>query len=320
MARSLHCDATMLKALILACFVSACATAESRPPDAGPLPIDPAGTYEVRSALHLATPLPGPAQQLFDDLQGALDPSHYLVDRMIAALPDGESKTIAQDLAPFVSAYLDSKIDTIAPRFRPGIRQVSDQLGTLTQQLETIETVAIGEDYSAARTVIGLTVGKTDAMLSVGGIPEPAITTKIAWNRGELAFDEHRLMLPYARLIRLAVDRGIVPSVAPGAYDLATLLRDLVDCPHLGQAFADALGIGPASLYEQACVVAMTTAATDLYKDLDDTTTIQLVSKGTAQGVDLDGDGHMDGIIAGIWTGNVANDGLGGATFEGKRQ
>jgi hypothetical protein len=310
----------MLKALILACLVSACATAESHPPDAGPLPIDPAGTYAVRSSLHLALPLPGPADALAEKLRAAEDPSHYLVDRMIAALPDGTSKSIAQSLAPFVSAYLDTRIDVIAPRFRPGIRQVSAQLGELTQQLETIETLSIGESYSAVRTVVGLSVGKTDAMLSTGGIPEPAIATKISFNRGALGFDEHRLVLPYGRLVRLALDRGIIPGIDPGAYDLSTLLRDLVDCPHLGQAFADALGVGPAALYEQACVVAMTTAATDLYSDVDETVTAELVSKGSARGVDLDGDGHMDGITSGIWTGELDKDGLAGSRFEGKRE
>jgi hypothetical protein len=322
-ARGLHCDRRMLKALILACLVTACATAaDSHPPDAAPPPIDPAGTYAVRSALHLATPLPGPAAMLVEDLQVANDPSRYLVDKMIEALPDGETKTVAQELAPFVAAYLDSRIDVLAPKFRPGIRELSDLLAALTQQLETIETLRIGDDYSAVRTLIGITVGKTDAMLAVGGIAEPSVATKIAFNRDELAFDEHRLALPYSRLVRLALDRAIIPSIDAGAFDLATLLTDLVDCPHVGQAFSDALDIGSPALYEQACVIGMAAAASELYLQLDtlDGTAIELVAKGTARGVDLDRDGHMDGITSGIWTGTIASDGLGGSTFEGKRE
>lgn len=312
----------MLKALILACFISACATAESHPPDAGPPPIQPAGSYAVRSSLHLATPLPGPAMALADDLRVADDPSRYLVDSMIAALPDGSTKSIAQGLAPFVAAYLDTRIDVIAPRYRSGMRAVTDQLQALTQQLDTIETVSIDDRYSAVRTIVGLHVGKTDVMLALGGIAEPSVATKIAWNRDELAFDEHRLALPYGRLVRLALDRGIIPGVDPGAYDLTTLLRDLVDCPHLGQTFADAIGIGPAALYEQACVVGMTAAASELYDRLAmlDGAPLELVAKGTAHGIDLDRDGHMDGITSGIWTGTVDSVGLAGSTFEGKRE
>lgn len=316
----------MLKPLILACFATACATADGHHPDASPPPIDPAGTYATRSALHFAMPVPGPADALADDLRVADNPSRYLVDKLIAALPDGESKTIAQGLAPFVAAYLDTRIDAIAPRFLPGMRALSDQLAALGQQLDTIETIAVDERYTAVRTVVGMQVGKTDVMLALGGIAEPAVATKIAFNRGELAFDEHRLALPYGRMVRLALDRGIIPALDAGAFDLATLLRDLVDCPHLGQAFADAIGVGSAGLYSEACVVAMTAAATEMYGHMDAAGDpgIELVAKGTAHGVDLDRDGHMDGLTAGIWTGGVAASGttieLGGSTFEGKRE
>ena len=321
-ARAVHCGRRMLKPLLLACIVSACATADGHHPDASPPPLQPAGTYAARSALHLATPLAGPASVLVDDFRVADDPSRYLVDKLIAALPDGETKTFAQGLAPFLAAYLDSRLDAIAPRYLPGMRAVSDQLGALTEQLETIETLSITENYSAVRTVVGLQVGKTDVMLSLGGIAEPAVATKIAFNRGQLAFDEHRMSLPYGRMVRLALDRGIIPSVDPGAYDLTTLMRDLVDCPHLGQAIADALGIGPAELYSEACVVGMTAAATEMYEHLGalDGASIELVAKGSASAVDLDRDGHVDGITSGIWTGTLDNVALAGSTFEGKRE
>ncbi len=321
LARALHCGRRMLKALILACFVTACATADGHHPDAAPPPIDPAGTYAARSALRLAMPLPGPASVLVDDFRVADNPSRYLVDKIIAALPDGEPKTVAQDLAPFIAAYLDSRIANIAPRFLPGMRAVSDQLAVLTQQLETIETFSIDARYSAVRTVTGMHVGTTDVMLSLGGISEPAVAMKIGFNRDELSFDEHRLSLPYGRMVRLALDRGIVPAVAPGANDLTTLLRALVDCPHLGQEVADAIGVGSAALYSEACVVGMTAAATEMYGHLDalEGTTIELVAKGSAHGLDLDRDGHMDGITSGIWTGTADKVSLAGSTFEGKR-
>jgi hypothetical protein len=315
----------MLKALILACFVSSCATA-SHQPDAAPPPIDPAGTYALRSVLHLATPLPGPATALVGELRVAEDPSRYLIDELVAALPDGEPKTVAQQLAPFVAAYLDTKLATIAPRFAPGMQQVSDQLSALTQQIQTIETVTIDESYSAVRTVNGIHAGQTDVMLALGGIPEPSVAAKIAFSRGDLAIDEHRLVLPYTRMLRLALDRGIIPSVDPGAYDLGTLLRDLVDCAHLGQAVADVVGVGSPPLYQQACSVGMTAAASSLYAKIDspDDPEIDLVIKGTARGIDLGLDGHMDGITEGIWTGTLGpakmTVSVDGSTFEGARQ
>jgi hypothetical protein len=331
-ARALHFAPRMRNALVLVCLVlfAGCATAGlDAPPDATPPPIDPSGTYAVRSALHLEDPLPGPASALVGELRAATDgpddPSRYLVDRMIAALPDGHTKTLAQDLAPFLAAYLDARLAAVAPRFLPGMHAVSDALVLLTEQLETIETVRIAPE-GAVRTLIGLRVAGTDVMLGAGGIGEPASTATFRFDRGALAFDEHRLDLPYSRLLRLAIDRGIVPSIDPGAYDLATLLRDLVDCPHIGAAIADALGIETPGVFSSACSIGMAAAASELYQHLDalDDTRIELIAHGAARGVDLDGDGRMDGITAGTWTGTLGPDGaavnLTGSTFEGARE
>jgi hypothetical protein len=326
----------MLKSLILACFcfaapLAGCSTAGSAPsPDASPPPIDPAGTYVTRSSLHLAAPLPGPAAALVGAVRAATDgpddPSRYVIDRMIAALPDGRTKTIAQDLAPFLAAYLDARIAAVAPRLLPGMHAMSDALVQLTEQLDTIETIRIAPDRAAVRTIVGMRVANQDVMLAAGGIGEPAIAAKTSFDRGALAIDEHRLELPYSRMLRLAIDRGIVPAIEPGTYDLATLLRDLVDCPHLGETIADALAIPTPGVFAQACSIGMTAAASELYEHLDalDGTRIELVARGTARGVDLDADGHMDGITAGAWTGTIGSAGdaveLAGSTFEGARQ
>jgi hypothetical protein len=203
---------------------------------------------------------------------------------------------------------------------------MSDALVHLTEQLDTIETIRIAPDRAAVRTVTGLRVASTDVMLAAGGIGEPAIAAKVDFDHGALTIGEHRLELPYSRMLRLAIDRGIVPSIEPGAYDLATLLRDLVDCPHLGEAVADALAIPTPGLFAQACSIGMTAAASELYQHLDalDGTRIELIAHGTARGVDLDADGHMDGITVGSWAGTIGPDGdaveLAGSTFEGARE
>jgi hypothetical protein len=274
--------------------------------------------------------LPGPAAALVGELRAATDgpddPSRYLVDRMIAALPDGHTKTVAQELAPFLAAYLDARIAAVAPRFLPGMHAMSDALVRLTEQLDTIETIQIAPDHGAVRTLVGLRVSGIDVMLAAGGLGEPAIATKTAFERGVLTFDEHRLEVPYSRLLRLAIDRGIVPSIEPGAYDLATLLADLVDCPHLGETVADALSIPTPGMFAQACSIGMTAAAAELYEHLDalEDTRIEMVARGAARGVDLDGDGHMDGITSGTWAGTIGPHGgpvnLAGSTFEGTRQ
>jgi hypothetical protein len=328
-ARSLHCAAGMLRFLILA-FIASCATAEAPRPDAAPPPIDPAGTYVLRSELHLATPLPGPTTTILADVRAATDdpddPSRFLVDRMIAELPDGTVKSVAQGLAPYLAAYLQARLSQVAPQLVPGIHAVSDQLATFSQQLDTIEAIRIDGDRNAVVVLTGLRVGKIDVPLSTGGIPEPAVGARVMFADGDLAIEDHRLALPYSRLVRLALDRGIIPTVDPAAYDLPTLLHDLVDCEGLGQTVAQAAGGGFGAVYTEACDLSLRAIASEWYANLGalDGMTIDLAMHGDARGVDLDRDGHMDAIANGIWSGTIGPIGgevtLGGSTFEGQRQ
>jgi len=94
----------------------------------------------------------------------------------------------------------------------------------------------------------------------------------------------------------------------------------------LGETVADALAIPTPGVFAQACSIGMTAAAAELYQHLDalEDTRIELVAHGAARGIDLDGDGHMDGITTGTWAGTIGPDGamvnLAGSTFEGTRQ
>lgn len=318
----------MQRILILA-FIASCATAESPAPDAAP-PIDPTGTYVLRSELRLATPLPGPTAAILADVRAATDdpddPSRYLIDRMIGELPDGSVKSVAQGLAPYLAAYLQARLSEVAPRLLPGMHAVSDQLATFAQQLDTIEAIRIDADRNAVVVLTGLRVGKLDVPLAMGGIPEPAVGARTTFDDGALAIEDHRLALPYSRLVRLALDRGIIPAVDPAAYDLPTLLADLVDCDHLGQIVGEAAGTGFGTVYTAACSTALRAVASEWYENMgaQDGMTIDLAIHGDARGVDLDQDGHMDAIANGIWSGTIGPLGgevtLGGSTFEGQRQ
>jgi len=339
----------MLRFLIcVACLVS-CASAESPRPDAPPPPIDPTGTFPLRTSLRLAHALPGPTTQILSDLRAATDdpddPSRFLVDRMIASLPDGNAKTIATELAPFLAAYLDARLADVSPRLLPGMHAVSDALASFSQELEPIEQLRIApdafsatpadppnapstadaskaSDHAASIAITGLRVGKLDVPLAAGGIPEPTVAARVTYATGTLTIGDHRLSLPYSRIVRLVLDRGIIPAVDPQASDLPTLLVDLVDCDHVGATMAEGIGIGPSTLYTDACVVALRAVAAEWYEHLDalDSMTIDLAVHGDARALDLDRDGRLDAIANGIWTGTLADVSVAGSTFEGQRQ
>jgi hypothetical protein len=70
---------------------------------------------------------------------------------------------------------------------------------------------------------------------------------------------------------------------------------------------ADRIGLGSSALYGTACRTAMTAVAGELYARLAaiDDTPLALELTGTAEGVDLDGDGTMDELRAGTWSGSL---------------
>lgn len=308
----------------------ACASAESPRSDAAPPPppVDPTGTFTLRTSLHLAAPLPGPAAAILADVRAATDdpddPSRFLVDRLISELPDGRTKTIATELAPFLAAYLDARLAETSPRLLPGMHAVSDALASFSQELQPIEELRIAPDAPPAAATIaitGLRIGKLDVPLALGGIPEPAVAARVTYAASALTVGTHRLALPYSRLVRLALDRGIIPAVDPQASDLPTLLVDLVDCDHVGETMAEGVGVGPASVYADACVIALRAVAAEWYEHLDalDAMTMDLAISGDARALDLDRDGRLDAIANGIWSGTLAGVSVAGSTFEGER-
>lgn len=259
---------------------------------------------------------------------------------MIASLPDGNAKTVATELAPFLAAYLDARLADVSPRLLPGMHAISDALASFSQQLEPIEELRIAPDafaatpadppnalatagdHAASIAITGLRVGKLDVPLAAGGIPEPAVAARVTYATGSLTIGDHRLSLPYSRIVRLVLDRGIIPAVDPQASDLPTLLVDLVDCNHVGATIAEGIGLGPSTIYSDACVVALRAVAAEWYEHLDalDGMTIDLAVHGDARALDLDRDGRLDAIANGIWTGTLGDVSVAGSTFEGQRE
>ncbi len=314
--------------------VSACASAEVAAPDAAPppssIPTSITGSYLVTGQLDLQT-LPPPAAYILGELAAATDapddPAHYLVDRMVAAMPDGAWKAVASGLAAYVAPYIQSELDRIAPNFAPGVRQLAAGLGAVAHHMTTIERVVVAPDGLTTRALIGLSLANTPCDLAGGGAPDALAVTRAAIDgEGTLFFASHRMQLPYGEMLRLGLDRAVIPPVDLAAGNLADALRDLVDCHQLGVVFAEHAGIGSPGLYETACTAGMTAVASEIYEHLAaiDEAAFELHVSGTAVGVDVDGDGTMDEIQNGTWAGTASYAGtkgpLGLATFTGTKE
>jgi hypothetical protein len=325
-----------LLALIVFAVLASCGPSPALPaPDGAPpsaVPTSPAGTFAVTSTLDL--PVPAAAGPLIATLAAATDapddPTRYLVDRMIATLPEGTVKTIATGAAPYVAAYLNERLAEIAPRLGTGIAAIAGGLSRIAAHIGTVETLQIDGGGAALRriTAVRFDVGAAPATVALadGGLADLVVGAHVVLDAaGHVAIGEHTHGLPYGALLRLGLDHAVIASVEPTARDLATALAGLVDCAALGALAADRIGLGTATLYRTACRAAMAAIASEVYARIAaiDDTPLALEVTGTADGVDLDGDGTMDQLRAGRWSGalHTATDRapIGAASFTGTK-
>ncbi|HEY1816332.1 MAG TPA: hypothetical protein VGG74_28485 [Kofleriaceae bacterium] len=322
-----------MKTLLLAIALAACgpsaAVVADAPPDASIIPTSPAGSFAVTGVLDLQV-LPAPADALIAELTDATDgpddPARFLCDRLVTELPSSWQAIAAAVADDVVAPVLQAELNSVAPDFAPGIHAIAAGLGDLAHHARTVETLAIQPGGYASRTITGVTYDDLQIDFATEGMADAIASTSVTLDAsGALSIAEHSVELPYGRLLRLGLDREIVPNVDFSASDLSTALADLVDCTQLGQLFAAKVGIGSVTLYATACTAGMAALAADVYDRLDtiDTSPFQLAMTGSAIGVDLDGDGTMDRIDSGLWTGSTSYNGaaapLADATFTGTK-
>ncbi|TMQ13005.1 MAG: hypothetical protein E6J90_29570 [Deltaproteobacteria bacterium] len=285
-------------------------------PDAAPsmVPASPAGAFAVVSTFDLR--LPAAAQPAMAALTAATDgpddPSRFVIDRMIEGLPDGSAKTIAKAVAPYVAAYVNARLNEIAPRFVGGLAGIATGLSRIATHVGTLETLQIDAGGTGVRTIHGVRFEVGGAVtvvhLAEAGLADISAAVRAVLDAtGQLAISEHAHGLPYGAILRLGLDRAVVPSVQPGARDLAEALGALLDCARLGALVAERVGLGSAALYAAACQTAMTAAASEVDARLAaiDQIALGIEVAGTVHAVDHDGDGTIDELTGGRWTGAV---------------
>ncbi len=299
-----------------ALLVSGCASASepAAPDGALPPPIAVAGQYSIHSRFAVTTTPPAVDAVLAEldaMTNGADDPARYLIDRIIAKLPEGRTRETATALAPYLSAYVSDKLATVAPNFATGTRALATGLGRIAHRFETSEALDVSVDGRAIRVIDGLRWGADAADVSAIG---PAVTSVTRVDRDELSIATHALTVPYGTMLRLGLERSVIPAVVPHASTLTAAFTRLADCAKLGALISDWVGLGSPAFYERGCTTALTAAAAEIEERIDalDAQPFVLELSGTARAVDRDADGSMDTIVDGRWTGR-----FGSGTFDG---
>jgi len=310
-----------------------------------PLPqnVDAAGKYSMKSTYDLATNIPGKAGEVANMIISATDegsdPSKWILEQVVNNLGSGTFKSIIQGAIPFVSGYINDRLLEIAPDFVTTMITVGNDFGQVSKNFglnETLEVTGSSGNWMAKHSVTGARF-KIDGVeqdfafadFNTPAVEVPGVSMTLD-TTGKLTLADHKVPLAYGKVLRIAMDGAIIPSLDPGAQNLADLLKHQIDCNAVGQAVndavADTIGFGPgAGLFAGACNVGLQKAADLIYSKLNeiDGNALELGITGNAKALDKDQNKQIDTIQTGTWTGTCSYAGspapLSTATFFGAR-
>jgi hypothetical protein len=339
----------MMRSLPFILFTAACAASaptspggggddggsNTNPDDGGTVPLSAEGTYALQSDFDIATNMPGTAGAVVNGFISATDdpddPTHYILDQLIAQLPDGSIKNVCQSSEGFVAGYLNDRLLDVAPDFVVRILDIGDKFGQVAKHFGTLEKLEIAANGTATHTIVGVHFKvdneELDFLFKDYGMEDVKVEgVAVSLDQtGKLTIADHDVPLQYGKLLHLAVDNVIIPLIDPAAVDLSDVLHDAVDCTNVGQYVYDALGIGSPSTYENACNAGLSFAASAIYAQIDriDGSAFEFGITGVAKAVDKTHDGKADVIQTGKWGGTLSYAGtpapLANATFKGQR-
>lgn len=287
------------------------------PDDDLPVPLTAEGRFMVQSDFDLATNIPGTVgnvtRYFIDATDDPDDPSKFIIEQLVAALPDGSVKNTLSGSIPFVAGYVNDKVRDISPEFIDKMIDLGDAFGQVVQHFGTNETWDITAGGRGTKTVTGLhfTIDNVPldlAFADYGIAPIKVDNIQITLEQtGRLAFAPHTVPMKYGMLVKLALEQAVIPMVDPSASSLEDVLKNVVNCQAVGQWVYEAIDVGSASTFESACNTGLHLAPQALYGALDnlDSSALEFNMTGTARGVDRNADSKMDEIQTGVWTGEV---------------
>lgn len=344
-------------ALVLAFTAGACAAdVASNPPgdpsdpgnpdpDDPPLPpdVDASGKYQLKSSIDLAENAPGKAgdvaREFIKATDDADDPTSYLLDLVINSMSSGTFKSLLQGSKPFVAGYLNDRLLEIAPDFVTTMLTIGNDFGQASKTFgldETLDVTKAGGAWVGTHSVVGarFKIDNVETDYAFADYNTEAVTVPNVGMTidptGKLTLADHKVPLAYGKVLRIALDGAIIPSLDPAAHNLGDLLQHQVNCQVVGealdQACSDAIGFSPGvGTFRTACTVGLQKAADTIYAKIADidSSALELGITGTAKALDKDQNNQLDTIQTGTWAGTMSYAGtpatLTNATFFGAR-
>jgi hypothetical protein len=298
-------------------------------------PLTAEGKFSLVSDYDIATNMPGTAGEVINAFiaatDGGDDPAHWILDQLVAQLPDGTFKNVVKGAIPFVAGYLNDRLLQVAPDFVVTIRDMGNKFGQAARHFGTLETLDVPANGMAMHTVNGVqfTVDQIELAYmfkdyQIADVQVPNVGVQVD-KLGKLTIADHKVPLSYGKVMRIAMDEVIIPLVDPSATNLEDILKDLINCQAVGQYVYEAVGIGSPSTFQAACQGGLHAGAQAIYTQIGkiDASALEFNVNGLAKGVDKNHDGKMDSIQVGAWVGTLSYSGnaapLAHGSFTGQR-
>jgi hypothetical protein len=293
------------------------------------VPMSAEGKFAMTSTFDIATNMPGTAGAVINGFiaatDGADDPTHWILEQLVAKLPDGSFKNFVQGAIPFAAGYLNDRLLDVAPDFVVTIRDIGNKFGQVARNFSTLETLDVNAQGQATKVVNGVefTVDMIELQYmfkdyNMAEVSIPAVAVAID-NTGKLTIGDHKVPLSYGKVLRIGLDEVIIPLVDPSAQNLGDVLKHLVNCQAVGQYLYEAISFGSASTFQSACDAGLQGGASALYGLLNkvDDSALEFGINGVAKGIDSNNDRKMDKIQTGAWAGTLAYGGNGAPLAKG---
>jgi hypothetical protein len=301
----------------------------------GAVPLTAEGKYSLKSDFDIATNMPGTAGDVINGFIAATDepddPTKWIMEQLVAQLPDGSFKNTVKGAIPFVAGYLNDRLLEVAPEFVTRIVEIGDKFGQVARHFGTMETLEVNNAGLATHVVTGVqfTVDQLELQYAfkdyqLADVTVPGVTVALD-KTGKLTVSDHKVPLSYGKVLRIALDEVIIPIVDPTAVTLEDVLKNVVNCQAVGTYVYEAIGLGSPSTFESACNSGLKAGAAAAYSQIGkiDSSALEFGILGVAKGIDKNKDGKMDSIQTGAWSGTLTYGGnaapLAKGTFMGER-
>jgi hypothetical protein len=296
----------------------------------GPAPTGPlsyAGTYHLESTFDVSSGFSdGYAMStptLSGMTDGAYDPATWLIDLILARIDNRQVDQRIAPLRPDLDRSLNDQMTAATPNILATLRaapiqlaQVSHAIGLGSELMINLRaasggTMNVVQTHTLKSLIITVNSMRVEVPLTAMGLVEPT-ARDIAGGGVDvpraLRIGHHQFTFNYGRILQVALERVITPTLDSTATSFADFLSHQMDCNMVSetmQAYASSESDDP-NYWRYACQDALVLGAQNIGAELiaGDRSAAQLDLTGNATLADHDGNMVADAIENGRWRGS----------------